>query len=90
MHGKINHVADNFFYRLGYWVATHPKATLAISLSLVIACCFGFANFEVESDGEKTMRIITIFFGTQEACSNRPLIASTKWFSLIIFLTFRH
>ena len=53
MHGKINHVADNFFYRLGYWVATHPKATLTISLLLVVACCFGFANFVVESDGER-------------------------------------
>lgn len=61
VHGKINHVADNFFYRLGYWVATHPKATLTISLALVIACCFGFANFEVESDG-KSWDITAMFF----------------------------
>ncbi|CAM9814630.1 unnamed protein product [Ectocarpus sp. 4 AP-2014] len=51
-HGKINKVADNFFYRLGYWVATHPKRTLLISLVFVIACCLGFANFRVEADGE--------------------------------------
>ncbi|CAN0410468.1 unnamed protein product [Ectocarpus sp. 8 AP-2014] len=52
-HGRINKVADNFFYRLGYWVATHPKRTLLISLVFVIACCFGFANFRVEADGEE-------------------------------------
>ena len=51
-HGRINRVADNFFYRLGLWVASHPKLTLFTSLVLVIACCFGFANFRVESDGE--------------------------------------
>ncbi|CBJ26537.1 conserved unknown protein [Ectocarpus siliculosus] len=49
-HDRINEVADNFFYRLGYWVATHPKRTLLISLVLVIACCFGFANFRIEGD----------------------------------------
>ncbi|CBJ26527.1 conserved unknown protein [Ectocarpus siliculosus] len=51
-HGRINKVADTLFYRLGYWVATHPKRTLLISLVFVIACCFGFANFRVEADGE--------------------------------------
>ncbi|CAM9359667.1 unnamed protein product, partial [Ectocarpus fasciculatus] len=50
--GRINGVADNFFYRLGYRVATHPKRTLLISLVFVIACCFGFANFRIEADGE--------------------------------------
>lgn len=48
----MNGVADNFFYRLGYWVAKHPKMTLFISLLLVIGCSFGFVNFETESDGE--------------------------------------
>ncbi|CAN0007994.1 unnamed protein product, partial [Ectocarpus sp. 12 AP-2014] len=52
LHGRINEVADHFFYRLGYWVATHPKRTLLISLVFVIACCFGFANFRIEADGE--------------------------------------
>ncbi|CAM9260832.1 unnamed protein product [Ectocarpus sp. 13 AM-2016] len=52
-HGRINEVADNFFYRLGYWVATHPKWTLLISLVFVIACCFGFANFRIEGDEEE-------------------------------------
>lgn len=51
-HGKANEVADHFFYRLGYWVAGHPKRTLLISVVLVIACCFGFANFENETGGE--------------------------------------
>lgn len=52
VHGKANRVADNFFYRLGYWVAGHPKRTLSISLALVVACCFGFANFEIRNGGE--------------------------------------
>ncbi|CAM9459471.1 unnamed protein product, partial [Scytosiphon promiscuus] len=24
-HGRINGLADNFFYRLGFWVAHHAK-----------------------------------------------------------------
>ena len=52
LHSKANGAADHFFYRLGYWVATHPKLTLLISLLLVIACCFGFARFEVDNSGE--------------------------------------
>ena len=51
-HGKANQMAGRFFYRLGYWVAGHPKWTLLISLVLVIACCFGFAKFEIENNGE--------------------------------------
>lgn len=51
LHGKANGVADNLFYRLGYWVAGHAKRTLLISLVLVIACCFGFANFETANGG---------------------------------------
>ncbi|CBJ26534.1 conserved unknown protein [Ectocarpus siliculosus] len=51
-HGRINEVANNFFYRLGYRVATNPKRTLLISLAFVVACCFGFANFTIEADGE--------------------------------------
>ncbi|CAM9613684.1 unnamed protein product [Ectocarpus sp. 12 AP-2014] len=52
IHPRVNEAADNFFYHLGYWVATHPKRTLLISLVFVIACCFGFANFRIEGDGE--------------------------------------
>lgn len=52
-HRKINRVWDDFFYRLGYWVATHPKLTLFTALLFVVACTFGFANFEAESDGKK-------------------------------------
>ncbi|CAM9899558.1 unnamed protein product, partial [Ectocarpus sp. 12 AP-2014] len=52
IHARVNEAADNFFYRLGYWVATRPKRTLLISLVFVIACCFGFANFRIEGDGE--------------------------------------
>ncbi|CAM9459401.1 unnamed protein product [Scytosiphon promiscuus] len=51
-HSRINAVADDFFYRLGFWVANHAKRTLLISLVFVIACCFGFANFRIEADGE--------------------------------------
>lgn len=51
-HARINDMADSFFYRLGYWVATHTRRTLFISLVLVIACCQGFANFRIEADGE--------------------------------------
>lgn len=51
LHAKANKAADNVFYRLGYWVAGHPKRTLLISLVLVVLCCFGFVNFE-ESDGD--------------------------------------
>lgn len=52
IHDKVNEAADSFFYSLGYWVATHTKLTLFISLLSVIVCCFGFANFELETDGE--------------------------------------
>ena len=52
MHAKANDVVDNFFYHLGYRVATHPKLTLLISLVLVLVCCWGFKNFESENDGE--------------------------------------
>lgn len=51
-HAKLNHVVDNFYYRLGFWVARHTKATLAISLLFVIICSFGFMNFTIETDGE--------------------------------------
>eukprot|EP00752_Nemacystus_decipiens_P008590 g7670.t1 len=52
-HARINESADNFFYRLGRWVATYPKRTLFVCVVLVIACCFGFANFRLENDGEE-------------------------------------
>eukprot|EP00904_Undaria_pinnatifida_P008203 jgi/Undpi1/4512/HiC_scaffold_18.g07866.m1 len=51
-HGRINDAADAFFYRLGYWVAHHAKLTVFISIGLIIACCFGFVNFEIETAGE--------------------------------------
>lgn len=50
-HAGINGVADNFFYRLGFWVANHTKTTLLISFVFVVLCCFGFANFTVEYEG---------------------------------------
>lgn len=52
LHAKANDVADNFFYKLGYRVARHPKLTLLISLVLVLVCCWGFKNFEYVTDGE--------------------------------------
>lgn len=51
-HGRINEKADAFFYRLGYWVSNNAKLTLAISVVLIVACCFGFANFEIVTAGE--------------------------------------
>ncbi|CAM9472679.1 unnamed protein product, partial [Ascophyllum nodosum] len=51
-HHRLNEVADNFFYRLGYWVAKHARLTLLISVLLVGACCIGFVNFEIENDSE--------------------------------------
>ena len=50
-HGEINRVADEFFYRLGHWVATFPRRTLAIGSVCVALCCTGFLNFAVESSG---------------------------------------
>lgn len=50
-HAEINRVADEFFYRLGHWVATFPERTLAIGLVCVALCCTGFLNFVVESSG---------------------------------------
>ncbi|CAM9472608.1 unnamed protein product [Ascophyllum nodosum] len=50
-HHRWNEAADNLFYRLGYWVAKHTRLTLLISAMLVGACCIGFINFEIESDG---------------------------------------
>lgn len=44
---------DNFFYRLGYGVARNTKRTLLVSLILVVACSFGFANFKIETEGER-------------------------------------
>ena len=51
-HGRINDAADAFFYSLGYWVAHHAKLTVFISIGLIIACCFGFVKFEIETAGE--------------------------------------
>eukprot|EP00904_Undaria_pinnatifida_P008217 jgi/Undpi1/4525/HiC_scaffold_18.g07879.m1 len=50
LHAKANAVVDNFFYHLGHWVASHPKATLLISLVFVLVCCWGFKNFEEENN----------------------------------------
>ncbi len=64
-------MAENFFYRLGYWVATHPKRTLFISTVLVIACCFGFANFTAESDSEN-LRIPALYHVPSVCCGPTP------------------
>ncbi|CAN0119730.1 unnamed protein product, partial [Pylaiella littoralis] len=52
VHAAANRAADNFFYRLGYWVATHPKLTLLLNLAFVVLCSVGFVNFRVVTDGE--------------------------------------
>ena len=62
LHARINESADNFFYGLGYWVATNTKRTLFISLVLVIACCQGFANFRIEADGKLTHAHTVVYF----------------------------
>ena len=51
-HAKINHAADGFCYRLGYWVAKHAKLTVLASILFVILCSAGFANFSTEASGE--------------------------------------
>ena len=51
-HAKINHAADGFYYRLGYWVAKHTKLTVLASIVFVILCSAGFANFSTETSGE--------------------------------------
>ncbi|CAM9225730.1 unnamed protein product, partial [Choristocarpus tenellus] len=50
---KLEAGSEDFFYRLGVWVATHSFTTLAVSMVLVILCMLGFANFTVESAGGK-------------------------------------
>ncbi|CAM9680352.1 unnamed protein product, partial [Choristocarpus tenellus] len=52
-HSKLEADSKDSFYRLGVWVATHTCITLSVSIFLVILCMFGFANFSVESEGEK-------------------------------------
>ncbi|CAM9765761.1 unnamed protein product, partial [Scytosiphon promiscuus] len=51
-HAAANRAANESFYRLGYWVATHPKLTLLLNLAFVMLCSVGFINFEVLADGE--------------------------------------
>lgn len=53
-HAAANRAADEGFYRLGYWVATHPKLTLLLNVVFVALCSIGFVNFEIVTDGERT------------------------------------
>lgn len=65
LNGRMNETADNFFYRLGYWVARHSKLTLLICFILVAACCSGFVNFEFVTDCKWQLIIMSglnIFF----------------------------
>eukprot|EP00903_Cladosiphon_okamuranus_P010290 g9741.t1 len=52
VHTAANRAMDDMFYRLGYWVATHPKLTLLLNLAFVFLCSIGFVNFKVVTDGE--------------------------------------
>lgn len=51
---------DSFYYRLGYWVAGHTKATLATSLILVVLCCMGFTSFTTTTDGRSLVTICVV------------------------------
>ncbi len=82
LHRKINDAADNFFYRLGCWVATHPKRTLLVSVALVIACCFGFANFVFANDGEhlkRARRSVGRALGVFRSRSFRELLCLSRY-----------
>lgn len=59
-HARLNHAADDFWYRVGKWVATHAKTTVAVSLFFVIICCFGFANFRIETEGKNAVLVGTL------------------------------
>ncbi|CBN79522.1 similar to Patched domain-containing protein 3 [Ectocarpus siliculosus] len=50
-HAAANQAADERFYRLGYWVATHPTLTLLLNLVFVALCSIGFVNFTIVTDG---------------------------------------
>lgn len=52
IHAAANRAVDERFYRLGYWVATHPKLTLLLNFVFVALCSIGFVNFKVVTDGE--------------------------------------
>lgn len=52
-HRTVNQAADDFYYRLGFWVASNPKKTLAAGTLFVILCCFGLVRFRIETDGER-------------------------------------
>ncbi|CAN0213748.1 unnamed protein product, partial [Ectocarpus sp. 6 AP-2014] len=52
IHAAANQAADERFYRLGYWVATHPTLTLLLNLVFVALCSIGFVNFTIVTDGE--------------------------------------
>lgn len=53
IHAAANRAVGERFYRLGYWVATHPKLTLLLNLAFVALCSIGFVNFKVVTDGER-------------------------------------
>eukprot|EP00752_Nemacystus_decipiens_P003669 g3381.t1 len=51
IHAAANRAVDERFYQLGYWVATHPKLSLLLSLAFVVLCSIGFVNFKIVTDG---------------------------------------
>lgn len=53
VHAAANRAVNGMFYRLGFWVAIHPKLTLLLNLAFVALCSIGFANFKVVTDGER-------------------------------------
>lgn len=61
-HSRVNDAIDDFYHRLGYWVATHTKATLAISLAMVLFCCAGFLNFTLETYCESSVVVARCLF----------------------------
>lgn len=61
IHAAANRAVDEKFYRLGYWVATHPKLTLLINVVFVVLCSIGFVNFKVVTDGERLVGCLAGF-----------------------------
>lgn len=61
VHAAANRAVDEKFYRLGYWVATHPKLTLLLNLAFVALCSIGFLNFKVVTDGERMVGCLRTF-----------------------------
>eukprot|EP00903_Cladosiphon_okamuranus_P022061 g20288.t1 len=83
-HARVNEKADNFFYRLGYGVATRPKLTLLVSVVLVVACCFGFTNFRVEDDSEDLWVPAESISKTQQSIVSEYFIENSDYASLLL------